>query len=502
MNIKFSIIEKCTLVIMLLAFGCMQNRIGHAHIGIYDVTTYGATPNNSLDDDYNAIQNAINAAAVTGGEVYLPSGTYDIWNRPMGLIVKSNITIRGSGWKSTTIMVRGSVETYSAFSTSNPMGYADVTHLTIEDLGIVGFDKSKPNVGGAIQLLGGEFIHLRRLYIEGFQYGVNLRGGIRNTHIDLCHFEQGQSTPYNQPLAGIVLHNDGNGINHQITIQRSQFNYGLETVGILDFGGKSHHINENNFNGLSHAIYMAGTQASSIKGNRIESTFDTNIVLTDRNIWGVNVGPNSSIVIQNNHISTATGQIGINFDYLNSATGSPIIITGNQIISTPSTLNYSLTGLTNVHTLVTSGNYQQNYAGLYNANAKAINHISLELTGIDATTIKSSSLDASTIRTSSLLQANGMLGLNVAATKTTAYTAGTDIVIPCNPSGGGFTVTLPTPNAAMKGRIYIIKNTTSSTNPITIQSSNSTIDGSSNVQITSARGHIRVFTDGSVWFRF
>lgn len=59
---------------------------------IYNVTTFGATPNDGLDD-LSAIRAAIDAAHIAGGGVvYFPAGTYEVSD---SLILKSGVILRG-----------------------------------------------------------------------------------------------------------------------------------------------------------------------------------------------------------------------------------------------------------------------------------------------------------------------------------------------------------------------------------------------------------------------
>ncbi len=75
-------------------------------------------------------------------------------------------------------------------------------------------------------------------------------------------------------------------------------------------------------------------------------------------------------------------------------------------------------------------------------------------------------------------------------------------MVRCNPSGGGFTVSLPSTVPSGGGLWFcIIKNVNSSANTITISPNGHNIDGaSSNLTITSGFGVVRIFTDGSNYF--
>ena len=90
-------------------------------------------------------------------------------------------------------------------------------------------------------------------------------------------------------------------------------------------------------------------------------------------------------------------------------------------------------------------------------------------------------------------------GWTVTAVKTGAYTAAWGELVRCDPSGGGFTVTLPSA-VGRAGESVAVKNTTTSTNTITIDGDGSeTIDGAANVTITTSRGRAVLVSDGSGW---
>ena len=85
------------------------------------------------------------------------------------------------------------------------------------------------------------------------------------------------------------------------------------------------------------------------------------------------------------------------------------------------------------------------------------------------------------------------------ALQTSNYTASLGELVLCDPSGGAFTVMLPT--AVGHLRMITIKNTTSSTNTITIDgNSTETIDGSLTVSMNTAYQSVTMVSDNANWW--
>ena len=88
---------------------------------------------------------------------------------------------------------------------------------------------------------------------------------------------------------------------------------------------------------------------------------------------------------------------------------------------------------------------------------------------------------------------------SVTAVKTSAHTAAIGELVRCDPSGGAFTVTLPTA-ASVSGQKIVIKNVTTSTNIITLDGDGSeTIDGSLTVLMSVGYQALTLCSDGTNW---
>lgn len=87
--------------------------------------------------------------------------------------------------------------------------------------------------------------------------------------------------------------------------------------------------------------------------------------------------------------------------------------------------------------------------------------------------------------------------LTVTAVKVAPYTAASGELVRCNPTGGAFAVTLPLAASVTAGQPIVVKNTTSSTNAITIARSGAdTIDGATSASIAVALGSLTFNSDG------
>lgn len=96
------------------------------------------------------------------------------------------------------------------------------------------------------------------------------------------------------------------------------------------------------------------------------------------------------------------------------------------------------------------------------------------------------------------LLATGMQ-LNVTAVQIGAYNAVMGDLVRCDPSGGGFTVTLPAIAAANKGMSIVVKNQSASTNAITVaRTGGDTIDGAAaSLTMNTARKSVTFTSDGT-----
>ena len=87
----------------------------------------------------------------------------------------------------------------------------------------------------------------------------------------------------------------------------------------------------------------------------------------------------------------------------------------------------------------------------------------------------------------------------ITSIKASNYTASTSELVRCDPSGGSFTITLPTAVGDSGGEV-IVKNVTNSTNSITVDTTSSqTIDGTTTKILNTAYASVTIVSDGTNW---
>ena len=89
--------------------------------------------------------------------------------------------------------------------------------------------------------------------------------------------------------------------------------------------------------------------------------------------------------------------------------------------------------------------------------------------------------------------------VSVTPIKTANYTASIGELVRCDPTGGGFTVTLPAA-AGLTGKSLTIKNSSDAVDDIVIEPAGSdTIDGQPDITIQSARAALTFLSNGTNW---
>lgn len=134
-----------------------------ASAAVINVTSYGATANDGIDDS-TAFNNALNAVPADGGEVYVPAGNYRI---DVTIKIKSKTRLRGDGMRASRLY-------WGATADGDMIENADQTNgntgIIIEDLEIDGNRASNYNAnafaGFGIELSNVSDFHVERCYIH------------------------------------------------------------------------------------------------------------------------------------------------------------------------------------------------------------------------------------------------------------------------------------------------------------------------------------------------
>lgn len=218
------------------------------------ILTFGATANNSADDDGPAIRNAI-AASAAGDEVYIPNGTYHIkGTTPINM--KNGVSVRGESRAGAVL---------STMLTAQPIGllYAapGVEDFTISNLSILLASGSSPLSGIRLGNASGTTLQLSRIAvvnvgIEGFQkHGVEINNA-RHIKVDGCLIRN-----------ATALDDGGSGYGVAISLPASNNNWVTNcTIGpvirhalVIQFSSHHNLLDHNTiFNTVADSIDMHG----------------------------------------------------------------------------------------------------------------------------------------------------------------------------------------------------------------------------------------------------
>ena len=157
----------------------------------YNVKNYGAL-GNGVDNDYAAIQEAIDEASITGGTVYFPRGVYNIntalsYTAGAGGDPAARVHFAGDGIGASIIRQTASgnglrLAGYTGEG-PNPNLY---THIT--DIGFVGNGSS---TGQGLSVTGGAYVYVESCHFTGWGYGFYGSNFLSSTFV-ACSFRFNQ----------------------------------------------------------------------------------------------------------------------------------------------------------------------------------------------------------------------------------------------------------------------------------------------------------------------
>jgi hypothetical protein len=103
----------------------------------------------------------------------------------------------------------------------------------------------------------------------------------------------------------------------------------------------------------------------------------------------------------------------------------------------------------------------------------------------------------------SMMDINGSISMPIITTVTNLTLDMTHYTVICNTTSGNITITLPATSTAIAGRMYRIKNGSTSGNTVTVQGNGALIDGAASYTITysgGVMGYNTFQTDGVAWW--
>lgn len=154
---------------------------------VYNVRSYGAV-GDGVADDSAAVQDTIDAAALAGGSVFLPAGTYALTT---SLEYADGVLISGAGRGSTLLAFTG-----SGYAFGNPTPGSTVSDLAISDLSItygaassggIHLQDTQHSTVRAVAVTGDTGGHGTAIRVSGASYAAAL-----NNLLDECVLATGQ----------------------------------------------------------------------------------------------------------------------------------------------------------------------------------------------------------------------------------------------------------------------------------------------------------------------
>lgn len=210
------------------------------------ITSYGATSNNSSNDDSAAFNSAMSAAKA-GDTVYIPAGTFHL--KSDNIVIKSGVNVAGAGSASSKLYATfGTAADQYVFTIAK--GSADIT---VKDFSVY---CSSGNVYSSALLMGSSTItspvvnrvRVTGLHVEGFDnWAINVRNG-QNVTIDNNRILNAAATGGGGEGYGINLNYDNTSrcwVHHNTIGSSDAGNYQIRHSILIQY--RAHHnLIENN----------------------------------------------------------------------------------------------------------------------------------------------------------------------------------------------------------------------------------------------------------------
>jgi hypothetical protein len=320
----------------------------------------------TLEDQVEAAYAALPA---TGGEIYIPAGTYDANAGCIDLNTAAKpVILSGAGQKATVINF---THTGDGICNLLPINSSTNSYVVIRDMTLS--NNNAANTGAGINQVGGTRFVAQNVNITGYWKYCVIEDQSELTDIDYlnCDLTNSGASQTGLWLVNGNEHTAGalGGFTNRVSVFRSDFNIGSGAtgdIGIRDDGGYTHYFVGNNFNGGNYGLWLANVNTAVIEGNQFEA-MDTNAIkLSHQTPSGTVKGQAFSVRISNNTITPTATVTPI--DIVSVGT---LQILGNQFGRNGNIV----TGGSNAGTIFSAGNVNSFNTTFY--PARATNHTNL-----------------------------------------------------------------------------------------------------------------------------
>jgi hypothetical protein len=317
------------------------------NIGIHTTALYGT-------DDTQALQAAINAAdAAGGGKVMAPRGGYIFTS----LTLRKRVTFEGAGIDNTVLYTN---TTGDALVSNWPVNASTGVYLTLQDFTAVALNRVSR--GAVFEDVGGTYVKLVRVKLHGAKYGVKF------DQTEVSEIDMSEISGQLPSGAGLWIVNGAENtpgaqatFTNRIAVSRTQFNSGPGVTLIADDGGYTHTYFENNYNGGTNQIRIAGCGGCTIIGGEFESAAESNVVSTNTGFaGGGGKGANTNLKIDSAFLVNITGRPAVTF-----VNGMSVTLINNFVSSTGT----AFAGVVNIDHLTAFGNRQNHRGAMFDGDA-------------------------------------------------------------------------------------------------------------------------------------
>lgn len=319
----------------------LQTEIDNVEVSIsqlsINVKTEGAT-GDGVADDTTAVKQALTKLATTGGELYFPPGTYLLNSR---LDVPSNVTLRGSGRRASTI-----VKDVTHIHSDMVLIRDTAEHVRVLDLGFDGRREDGNTVTTKGVNIQGNHITVKGCLFKNIKTfdGVYVGTSIKSKHVTITHNE----------FEDIDRHGVGVIHSEDVTITHNRFkNCGLYAIDLEPndpntqtndrFTVAFNHIDDTAVHGIVATVkarygVIFGNTLRNINGEGIIVAYDSKHVVVESNTIDTTADNGVSVRLGASHVSVKTntiknaGRYGVRVGVSGADTSKAVDIVGNTII--------------------------------------------------------------------------------------------------------------------------------------------------------------------------